>query len=326
MHDAAIAASAPIHNHVRNQAGFKAPKTQLLRPRGTTLKPKKQTMSLQFIPTVWAARLLTALEKTLVYGQPNVCNRDYEGEIREAGNTVKIASIGQVAVDNYVKDTNIGDPQVLTDSEQSLLIDQSKYFNFYVDSIDRAQQNVNVLDEAMRRSAWALRDKADTFLANIMQVAVPPANTIGTTATPKIPTRDDAYEYLVDLGVMLDEANAPINGRFVIVPAWFHGLLLKDERFIKAGTTRSDAALANGEVGEAAGFRILKSNNVPNTAGAGYKIVAGHSVATTYVEQIVDLQTYKPEKRFGDAVKGLHVYGARVVLPTALAMLIANKS
>jgi hypothetical protein len=111
----------------------------------------------------------------------------------------------------------------------------------------------------------------------------------------------------------------------VIVPAWYHGLLLKDERFVKAGTVRSDAALANGEVGEAAGFRILKSNNVPNTSAAKYKIIAGHSVATSYVDQIVDLQTYKPEKRFGDAVKGLHVYGAKVVRPTALAMLIANK-
>ena len=83
---------------------------------------------------------------------------------------------------------------------------------------------------------------------------------------------------------------------------------------------------ANGEVGEAAGFRILKSNNVPNAAAAKYKIIAGHSVATSYVDQIVDLQTYKPEKRFGDAVKGLHVYGAKVVRPTALAMLIANKA
>ncbi len=65
---------------------------------------------------------------------------------------------------------------------------------------------------------------------------------------------------------------------------------------------------------------------MPNTAGAKYKIIAGHSIATAYVEQIVDLQTYNPEKRFGDAVKGLHVYGARVVRPTALAMLIASKS
>jgi hypothetical protein len=95
---------------------------------------------------------------------------------------------------------------------------------------------------------------------------------------------------------------------------------------VKVGSRRSDAVLANGEVGDAAGFTILKSNNVPNTSGTKYKIIAGHSVATTYAEQIVDLHTYKPEKRFGDAVKGLHVYGAKVVQPNALAMLIADKA
>ncbi len=282
-------------------------------------------MALDFIPTVWAARLLVALEKSLVYGQGLVCNRDYEGEIREAGNTVKIASIGEVTIDDYTKDTDISEPESLTDTEQNLLIDQAKYFNFYVDSIDRAQQNVNVLDEAMRRSAWGLRDVADSFLAGVMAAAVPAGNTIGTTVTPEVPTKETAYEYLVDLGVKLDEANVPIDSRFVVVPAWFHGLLLKDERFIKAGTRMSDAALKNGEVGEAAGFAILKSNNVPNTSGAEYKILAGHSRGTAYVEQIIDLLTYKPEKRFGDAVKGLHVYGAKAVRPTCLAMLIADK-
>ena len=283
-------------------------------------------MALEFIPTVWASRLLTALGSALVYGQAGVCNRDYEGEIRKSGNTVKIASIGDVTIDDYTKDTDIGDPETLTDEEQTLLIDQSKYFNFYVDSVDRAQQNVNVLDEAMRRSAWKLRDLSDTFLAATMEAVVPAGNKIGSTVTPKVPTKDDAYEYLVDLSVLLDEANAPIDGRFVVVPAWFHGLLLKDERFIKSGTRRSDEAIRNGEVGEAAGFSILKSNNVPNTTGTKYKILAGHSIATAYVEQIVDVQTYKPEKRFGDAVKGLHVYGAKVVRPTNLAMLIASKA
>ncbi len=282
-------------------------------------------MALDFIPTVWAARLLVALEKSLVYGQTNVCNRDYEGEIRKSGNTVKIASIGEVNVDDYVTNTEIGDPQVLTDTEQSLLIDQAKYFNFVVDSVDRAQQNVNVLDEAMRRASWKLRDVADAFLAGTMETAVPSGNTIGTDEDPIVPTSDDAYEYLVDLGVRLDEANAPIDGRFVVVPAWFHGLLLKDDRFVRAGSRRSDTALRNGQVGEAAGFNILKSNNVPNTTGEKYKIIAGHSIATAYVEQIVDVQTYKPEKRFGDAVKGLHVYGAKVVRATSLAMLIADK-
>lgn len=282
-------------------------------------------MALTFIPTVWAARLLTALEKSLVYGQNNVSNRDYEGDIREAGNTVKIASIGDVTIGDYTKNSDINDPEVLSDTDQSLLIDQSKYFNFYVDSVDRAQQNVNVLDEAMRRSAWALREKADTYLAGIMDAAVPTGNKIGTTTTPKVPTKDDAYEYLVDLCVLLDEGNVPTVGRFVIIPAWFHGLLLKDDRFVRSGTMPGDHRLANGEVGEAAGFTILKSNNVPNTTATKYKIIAGHAMATAYIEQILDVQAYKPEKRFGEAVKGLHVYGAKVVRPNALAELIANK-
>lgn len=283
-------------------------------------------MALTFIPTVWAARLLTALERSLVYGQPNVCNRDYEGEIRAAGNTVRIASISDVAVDDYTKDTDIAEPASLTDATQTLSIDQQKYFNFYVDGIDRAQQNVNVLDEAMRRSAWKLRDYADKYLAGLMAEAVTPPNTIGSIGTPEVPTKATAYEYLVDLSVRLDEADAPMDGRFCIVPAWFHGLLLKDERFIKAGTLRSDRALANGAVGEAAGFAILKSNNVPNTGGTKFRIIAGHASATSYAEQVLDLHTYKPEKRFGDAVKGLHVYGGNVVRPNVLACLIANKS
>jgi hypothetical protein len=282
-------------------------------------------MALNFIPTVWASRLLTALEASLVYGQRAVVNRDYEGEIRSAGNTVKIASIGDVSIGEYTKDEDISDPEALTDDEQTLTINQQRYFNFYVDHIDRAQQNVNVLDEAMRRSAWALRDVADRFLADLMEQAVPNSNKIGSNTTPIVPTKDTAYEYLVDLSVKLDEANVPIEGRFVVVPAWFHGLLLKDERFIRTGAA-GDRRLRNGEVGEAAGFSILKSNNVPAISGAKFKIIAGHAMATAYVEQILDVQTYKPEKRFGDAVKGLHVYGAKVVRPSALACLVASKS
>lgn len=281
---------------------------------------------LTFIPVVWAARLLKALDKALVFAQTGIVNREYEGEIKESGNSVKIASIGDVTIGDYEKNTDIADPEILSDSDQTLLIDQSKYFNFYVDSVDKAQQNVRVMDEAMRRSAYGLRDKADSFLANMMATAVPTGNRIGSATTPKIPTKADAYEYLVDLGVILDEANVPTEGRFVIVPSWFHGLMQKDDRFVRSGTTKGDMTLANGEVGEAAGFRILKSNNVPNTNGAKYKIIAGHSIATSYAEQIVDLQTYKPEKRFGDAVKGLHVYGGKVVRPTSLAMLIADRS
>ena len=134
-----------------------------------------------------AARLLTALESSLVYGQSTVANRDYEGDIRQAGSTVKIASIGDVTIGDYSKNTNIDDPEVLADTDLSLVIDQAKYFNFFVDSIDRAQQNVNVLDEAMKRSAWKLRQAADTYLATAMTTAVTSERSFDTT--PKVRPR-----------------------------------------------------------------------------------------------------------------------------------------
>ena len=134
-------------------------------------------MALTFIPSVWAARLLTALEATLVYGQAHVANRDYEGEIREAGSSVRIASVGDVNIGSYTKNTDINDPEVLDDSTQTLNIDQAKYFNFFVDSVDRAQQNVNILDEAMdgRHGLFAMSRQVlastmlDGILANVIE-------------------------------------------------------------------------------------------------------------------------------------------------------------
>lgn len=282
-------------------------------------------MGLNFIPSVWAARLLVALDKALVYAQTGVVNRDYEGEIKNSGDTVKIASIGDVTVGNYTKNTDINTPEILTDAEQTLIVDQSKYFNFYVDQIDRAQQNVNVMDEAMRRAAYGLRDVQDQFIA-ANHVNVPAANLIGSDGSPITPTNANSYEYLVDLGVLLDQANIPTEGRFCVVPPWFHGRLLKDSRFVSAGTQKTDQVLANGMVGEAAGFRILKSNNVPNTAATKYKILAGHPMAYSFAMQVTSLETFKPEKRFGDAVKGLNVYGGKLVRPAAWAVMTANAS
>jgi len=278
-----------------------------------------------FIPTIWSARLLAALSKALVYGQPNIVNRDYEGEITGGGDTVKINSIGDPTIGTYSKNADIADPETLTDAQRVLLIDQQKYFNFQVDDVDKAQQKPSVMDEAMRRSAYRLRDVADSFIASLY-TGVAAGNTIGDDTTPKVPTKSDAYEYLVDLCVLLDEANVPTEQRWCVVPPWFHGLLQKDDRFVKAGTAKTDQVLANGMVGEAAGFTILKSNNVPNTAGAKYKIIAGHPIAISFAEQVVKVEGYRMEKRFADGVKGLHVYGAKLVRPTCIAVMTASKS
>lgn len=278
-----------------------------------------------FIPTIWSARILAMLATALVYGQTGIVNRDYEGEIRDKGDSVKINSIGDVTVKDYDKDTDLDDPEKLNDASQMLSIDQGKYFNFAIDDIDQVQANANVMTEAQRRAAFRLRDQADQFIA-ASYVNVPTGNLIGTDASPTTPDADTAYEYLVDLGTLLDEADITTEGRFCVVPPWFHGLLLKDDRFVKVGSAQSDQVLRNGMVGEAAGFTILKSNNVPNTSGTKYKIIAGHSIAYSFAEQIVKVEAFRPEKAFSDAVKGLHVYGGKLVRPTAWAVLTANRS
>ncbi|MCL6611183.1 MAG: P22 coat protein - protein 5 domain protein [Peptococcaceae bacterium] len=278
-----------------------------------------------FIPEIWSARLLVSLKKFLVYGQDGVVNRDYEGEIRQMGDTVRINSIGPVTVGTYTKNTNIGDPEALTDAQTTLTIDQAKYFNFLVDDVDRAQQNPKVMDQAMQEAAYALRDAADQYIAGLY-TGVAAGNTIGNDTTPIVPTKTDAYEHLVDLSVILTDAKVPQDGRWVVVPPWFYGLLLKDDRFVDASKAGTDAALRNGEVGKAAGFTVLQSHNVPNTSGAKYKIIAGHPIAISYAEQINKVEAFRPEKRFADAVKGLHLYGAKLVRPEAIAVMTANKA
>jgi len=278
-----------------------------------------------FIPEIWSALLLSNLNKALVFGQPGVVNRDYEGDIAAFGDTVRINSIGRVTVKNYTKNSDIDTPEDLTDAQRLLLIDQQKYFNFQVDDIDKAQAKPKVMGEAMGEASYALADQVDSFLAGLFTDS-DLNNRIASDGAPKtdLGTATKGYDYLVDLGVILDEANVPSSGRWAIVPPWYEGVLLKDDRFVSFGTVANVANLRNGMIGRAAGFDILKSNNVAKT-GTTYRVMAGHPMAMSMADQIISTEAYRPEKRFADAVKGLHVWGSKVIRSQALSVLFANK-
>jgi len=272
-----------------------------------------------FVPEVWAAELLVALEKSLVYAAPGVVNRDYEGEISQFGDTVHVTTLADPTVGTYTPHTDITIEDV-DDSGQTLLIDQAKYFAFEVDDVERRQARNGgaVLTEQARKGAYKLRDTADQFVATTMAAGVAGSNVIGEQ-TINDPTA--AYDLLVDLSVMLDENNVPEEGRWVIVTPAFHGLLRKDDRFIATGDAQAAAVRTNGIIGEAAGFTVRKSNNAPDGPGegAGKLIIAGYVGATSYAEQINSVEATRKEKGFADIVKGLHLYGAQVFRPTALA-------
>lgn len=257
-----------------------------------------------FIPTIWTARLLRNLDKKLVYG--NAVNRDYEGEIKRYGDTVKINQMGDVTVKDYT-DGKIEDPEDLQSNQTILKIDQAKYFNFRVDDIDAAQSNVPLVDKGMNRAAYAIQDEIDRHIAGFVKDAK--VKVLGQEVDI-----DNAYDLLVDLGVKLDENNIGRPGRFIILPPFYLGLISKDPRF-----TKDFKILENGlvEGAHVAGFTIYMSNNVPVTAGK-YSIMAGTEEAISYAGQVEKIEPYRPEASFADALKGLFVYGAKVVEPAAL--------
>ena len=283
-----------------------------------------------FIPELWNARLLYALEKAHV--ATNLVNRNYEGEIRNHGDTVHINTIGAITVKSYTKNTNIDAPETLTTTDQSLAIDQAKYFNFQVDDVDKAQAAGELVDTAMGRAAYALADVSDAYLLGVIAAGAATGNTIGSAASPVALTAANVYENIIKLKTKLDKANVPNTGRTIVVPPDVHSLLLLDDRFAKSSSNAGQEALINGLVGRIAGFDVYMSNNVKTGTGTDtghtpyFEITAQIADATTHAEQIIKTEAYRMESRFADAVKGLHVYGAKVTDGTKIAKILASVS
>lgn len=105
-----------------------------------------------FIPEIWSARLLAHLDKVHVYA--NLMNRDYEGEIKAYGDTVHINQISDITINDYTGEDFADAPEELDGTQQVLVIDQAKYFNFQIKDIDNAQSNPKLMDAAMLRAAY----------------------------------------------------------------------------------------------------------------------------------------------------------------------------
>jgi len=267
-----------------------------------------------FIPEIWAARLLEHLDKAHVYAA--LMNRDYEGEIRNAGDTVHINTIGDITVDDY--DGTAITYEALSTTSQDLKIDQAKYFAFGVDDVEKAQALPGLVEAATQRAAYAINDTADQFLAGVLADSATPA-IAGSVALDE----DNVYKTLVAMKVALDKQNVPTEGRWVVIDPTCHGLLLQDKRFVSFGTDITNERLVNGKVGRAVGMDIYVSNNVPEEDGA-YCLIAGVPMAATYAEQIIETEALRDIDTFKDLVRGLHVYGAKVTHAAALASVVAT--
>ena len=312
------------------------------------------------LPTIWSDLALIQLKKDLVFGSPIVCNHDYEGEIAAFGNAVKVHGVSDPTISAYTQDQAMS-LEVLSDFEKTLSIDQSDSFNFAVDDIQTKQQEPKLMAQAMNRAGYKLANKADVYVAGILKAAAattatdtnwtspailgsdtaPTPISVAAFADPTTAGSESAYEYLVDLGVALDNVAVPRNDRYVIVPPWYAGLLAKDLRILGyggygEGTVLTDGFAAtpgqNGFAGRIAGFNVVQSLNVSagtftspssanpylgtDNASTAYNfIVAGVPSATSFANQIIKTEAFRNPDYFADQVRGLHVYGTEVIWP-----------
>jgi hypothetical protein len=271
-----------------------------------------------FIPQIWAGGILRALERNQTWTQAGVVNRDYEGEIRNAGDTVKINSLGDVNIFDYTG--TLPAPHELTDSQMTLVIDQQKAFNFKIEDIDAVQANENLFGEAQRKAGRGLNERSGLFVANLA-LGAHTDNVLGTSAAPLTNVdKTTAYEFLVENKKRLDDKGVPAEGRWVQSPGWFTAILLQAKIL---SDVNMNSVITNGKIGRVAGFDIIEAPVVPTGTGAGGAwdtIICGHGMAISFAEQILKVEAFRPENSFSDALKGLHVYGGKLVRPEAITL------
>lgn len=264
-----------------------------------------------FIPEIWSANILDTLNNSLVFA--NLANHDYEGEIRAYGDTVHITGIGDIQIQDYAKYGELT-IQPVTDIDAGVLkIDQSKAFAFEVDDLDTVQARADLRGKFQERAAYNLAAEVDKYVGGLMV-----ASAAGKALKKTYTKPEDVYESIVSLGVRLSKQNIPTAGRFLVVDPDVYGMLLLDDRFVK-NTAVESATLHNGFVGNVNGFTVYQTNLMPGNTDTKHTMLAGSTIATTFAQQLSKIEPTRKEKGFSDIVKGLLVYGSKVIRPEALA-------
>lgn len=294
---------------------------------------------LNFKPEIWSKVILAALQKALVYGSPAIVNNDYEGEISGPGNTVHITQFGDPTISSYTPGGTIT-YQALQDAGQTMLIDQAYTFSFAIDDVDRRQAAGDMQTYLEGRASYQLANTADSFIAGLY-TGVASNNVLGTTGAPLTPLTfanatshpaDFYVQVLEPLKVILDQANVPEEDRYIVLPPWALSLISQTLGFVAVTDMQGQPSQAfqRGFAGQVSGFDVYKSNNVPQpvAGGAGtgvWAIQAGHPMALTYGEQITETEALRLQTTIADGIRGLHVYGAKLVRPDCIGVAYVQR-
>lgn len=269
-----------------------------------------------FIPEVWSAAVFQDYATKTVLAP--LCNRSYEGDITGGGDSVRITKVGPITVNSYTKNSTSNiTVQDLTDSQTILHIDQQKYFAFQLDDVDAAQIKGAVMQDAVRQSGLAVAKDADSYIAGLYTQA-------GASTYMSVTIASTDYGFLNVCGKAmqyLDEMDAPTDGRFAVIPPWVNAQMVKQNIYLTQG--QRDDLFTAGYLGRFMNFDIYMSNNLATgsthtAANPVHEAMFGTPDAVTFADQIVKTEAIRMEGKFADEVRGLHVYGAKVIQPKAL--------
>lgn len=264
-----------------------------------------------FIPEIWNAQLLLDFRAQAVAAA--LTNREYEGNA-SAGNSVRINTATAIGVTDYKAAGRVTAASAISTTSQSLPIDQEKSFDFYVDDIDRAQA-AGSMDAFTMSAGQGLAEDADKF---ILSTAITGAAAGNVLAPSTVTTGDAAFDLIRNLRKALNKAKVPGGSRVLVVNAEFESLLLgADSKLTAVNVSGSPAGLRDASLGRLLGFDIYTSENMPVVAKPQVLAFYGPSVA--YVSQVEKTEALRAQDKFADRLRGLHVYGAKVIRPTGVA-------
>ncbi len=264
-----------------------------------------------FIPTIWSEALFEELSKK--YVAVANCTREFEGDIKEMGSKVKICGLDPVNVFQYIKNSDMTAPEILNDSATTLTIDRASAFNFIVDDIDRVQSMPSLMNAAMRNAADALANDADSYVYSLY-TSVSEDRILTNSAA----TAENIVDTLIKAREMLYDGNITDASDIVIeVSPAVASIILKAK--LLYGTSDNAKTLSNGYIGSIFGCKVHVSKNIVNDGS--YKCFVRTKRAIAFADQFTEINAYRPETRFADAVKGLHLYGAQIVYPKELVLL-----
>jgi len=291
-----------------------------------------------FIPEIWSGKLIENFYDATVLAA--ISNTDYEGEIRNMGDTVNIRTTPEITIRDYVK----GQTLTVENPDKpklQLVIDKGEYFACVEDDVDKVQSDINLMDTWSKDASERMKIKIDQRVLTDLLPGIAATNkgatageqsasfNLGTTGSPLTVTKDGAssttpvVDLIVDMGTVLDEANVPEADRYLVIPAKMAGLIKKSELKDASLTGDGTSVVRNGRLGMIDRFTIYVSHNLYVDTGK-YSIIAGHKMGFTFASQMTEMESLRAESTFGNIIRGLQVYGYKVVKPEAIAQAVVS--